>query len=117
MYGIRRTLRKPEGESTMLAFEEETCVARGQKSARMEQRTTVEAKEIIDRAARLLGVNSSEFVVTVAARVARETIRDYEQTKLTAPDHEAFLRAFEATEPTPMLVSLMKLHNEVSKPK
>ena len=85
-----------------------------QKTARMEQRTTVEAKEIIDRAARLLGVNSSEFVVMAATKAARETVRDNERMILTtAADHDAFLRALEATEPTQALVDLMQRHREI----
>ena len=43
--------------------------APGQKTARMEQRTTEQAKNLIERAAALLGVNASEF--TVAARPKR----------------------------------------------
>jgi uncharacterized protein (DUF1778 family) len=80
----------------------------------MEQRTTRQAKELIEQAACLLGVNASEFIVSVAAKAARETLRDYEQTKLTAPAHQAFMRALDATEHPAKLVALMKMHREVS---
>ena len=86
----------------------------GRKTARLEQRTTQQAKELIEQAACLLGVNASDFVVSVATKAARETLRDYEQTKLTAPAHEAFLRALDATHPSDKLVDLMRLHKEVS---
>ncbi|MEO8881956.1 MAG: DUF1778 domain-containing protein [Devosia sp.] len=86
----------------------------GRKTARLEQRTTQQAKELIEQAACLLGVNASDFMVSVAMRAARETLRDYEQTRLTAPAHDAFLRALDATEPSDKLVDLVRLHKEVS---
>ncbi len=97
----------------MLGYEADLSV-HGQKTARMEQRTTRQAKELIEQAAYLLGVNASEFMVSVAAKAARETLRDYEQTKLTAPAHQEFMRALDATEPSAKLVALMKMHREVS---
>ena len=76
----------------MLAYEADLSV-QGQKTARMEQRTTRQAKELIEQAACLLGVNASEFMVSVAAKAAREILRDHEQTRLTAPTHQKFMRA------------------------
>ena len=81
----------------------------------MEQRTTPQAKELIERAACLLGINASEFTVAAAAKMARETLRDYESTALQPSAHAAFMAAMEATEPTKGLVDLMTLHAEVSK--
>ena len=86
----------------------------GPKSARMEQRTTAEAKALIERAAELLGVNASEFTVAAAAQAARETISRYETTVLAPEAHAAFLKALDATEPEPALVDLMKLHRDVA---
>ena len=100
----------------MLAYKTDYSI-HGTKSVRMEQRTTQQAKELIEQAACLLGVNASEFTVAAAARVARETLRDYENTALQPSAHAAFMRAMEATEPTADLVALMKLHAEVSKAK
>jgi uncharacterized protein (DUF1778 family) len=97
----------------MLAYQADSSVL-GQKTARMEQRTTQQAKELIEQAAALLGVNASEFVVAMAVKAARETLRDHEQTRLTAPAHDALLRALDATSPTDRLVDLMRMHNEVS---
>jgi len=94
----------------MLAFkEEETTMG----TARMEQRTTQEAKELIEKAASVLGINASEFTVSAAVRAARETLRKYEGTVLTPKDHEAFIRALDATEPTQDLVDLMSLQAKV----
>jgi uncharacterized protein (DUF1778 family) len=99
----------------MLASKEDETTTMGAKTARMEQRTTQEAKELIEKAASLLGINASEFTVSAAARAARETIREYEGTVLTSKDHEAFIRALDATEPTPGLVALMSLQTKVAK--
>jgi Protein of unknown function (DUF1778). len=89
----------------------------GAKSVRMEQRTTPQAKELIEQAACMLGVNASEFTVAAAVKVARETLRDYEATALRPSAHAAFMEAMNATEPTRGLVDLMTLHAEVSKTK
>ena len=37
---------------------------------------------------------------------------DYDLTRLTAPTHDVFLRALDATEPSNKLVDLMRLHKE-----
>ena len=95
----------------MLGFKAEEA-AQGAKSARMEQRTTQGAKDLIERAASLLGVNASEFTVLAATRAARETIRDYEMTTLKPDAHEAFMRALDATEPSRDMVELMRMHAE-----
>jgi len=95
----------------MLAFE--AVSETGAKKVRMEQRTTQETKELIERAARLQGVNASEFVVAHVVQAARETISRLEVTALTLADREAFMRAFDA-EPAPELVELMRLHGEAT---
>lgn len=86
----------------------------GAKTVRMEQRTTREAKELIERAASLLGINASEFTVAAAAKAAWETVKDYETTALKSQSHAAFLRAWDAVEPADDLVALMKLRHEVA---
>lgn len=89
--------------------------APSQKTVRMEQRTTQQAKDLIEQAAALLGISASEFTVAAAAKAARETLRDVEQTRLAAPAHDAFLRALDATEPSDRLVDLMRMHAGVSR--
>jgi uncharacterized protein (DUF1778 family) len=86
----------------------------GTKTVRMEQRTTLEAKELIEKAASLLGINASEFTVVAAVRAARETVKEYQMTALTPDNHAAFLEAWDATEPTDSLVGLMRLRQEVA---
>jgi uncharacterized protein (DUF1778 family) len=79
------------------------------KSVRMEQRTTPEAKELIEAAAGLVGVSGSEFTVSAAVRAARETLKEYHHTIISRDQHEAFIRALDATEPTADLKALMAL--------
>ena len=80
----------------------------------MEQRTTPAAKELIEQAARMLGVNASEFTVAAATQAARATLRDYHSTALRPEAHSAFLEALDATAPSADLVDLMALHAEVT---
>ena len=100
----------------MLAYQTDRSLS-GTKSVRMEQRTTAQAKELIEQAACLLGINASEFTVAAAVKMARDTLRDYETTALQPSARAAFMAAMEATEPTKGLVDLMTLHAEVSKTK
>jgi uncharacterized protein (DUF1778 family) len=72
---------------------------------------------LIERAAYLLGINPSEFTVSVAAKAARQTPKDYEMTVLQPSAHAAFLQAMEATEPTADLIDLMKMHSQATKNK
>ena len=86
------------------------------KTVRMEQRITRETKDLIELAARLQGINASEFVISHACIAARTTINQLESTKLSSEDRDAFMQAFDA-EPTPELTRLMHLHSDVSNPK
>jgi uncharacterized protein (DUF1778 family) len=91
----------------MLAFKTDAA-AHGAKKARMDQRTTSAAKALIDHAAEMQGISEAEFVIAAATKAARDTLREYETTVLTEEDRVAFLRAWDATEPTSALVDLMK---------
>lgn len=99
----------------MLAFHDDVC-APAPRSERMEHRLSPEAKTVIERAARVLGVKASEFVTVMATRAARDTLQSYERTALKPEAHRAFMAAFDATEPTPALLDLMSLHAEVTEP-
>ena len=79
------------------------------KTARMEQRTTQEAKDLIEQAAGFYGINASEFITSAAVKAARETLKEYQVTTLASKERDAFMRAFEATEPSPQLRALMSL--------
>lgn len=85
------------------------------RTARLELRTTPEVKSRIEQAARSLGVNSTDFVVAAASRAAGETLALHQRTVISAENHAAFLAAFDATEPTPALVDLMRLRSEVAR--
>lgn len=93
----------------MLAYKEDETIT-GVKTARMEQRTTEEAKELIEQAAGVYGINASEFTTMAAVRAARDTLKEYQVTVLSSRAHTAFMRAFEATEPTEELRTLMALN-------
>jgi uncharacterized protein (DUF1778 family) len=96
----------------MLAFR--AAPQTGARTARMEQRTTRETKELIERAAYLQGVNASEFLVAHGAIAAKETIRRFEDTVIRPEDRDAFMRAFDDTEPNQDLVDLMTMHRQVT---
>lgn len=83
------------------------------KSARMEQRTTREAKDLIERAAAIVGLNASEFTVQAATEAARRTVQQYETTALKPEAHAAFQQALDAVEPTDGLVDLMRRHSAI----
>jgi uncharacterized protein (DUF1778 family) len=97
----------------MLAYQPDDAL-RGTKTVRMEQRVTEQAKALIEDAARLLGINASEFAAAAATKAARETIKEYQKTVLTKEDHQAFLAAWDATEPAAALVDLMHMHAGVT---
>jgi uncharacterized protein (DUF1778 family) len=96
----------------MLAFR--AAPQTGARTARMEQRTTRETKELIERAAYLQGVNASEFLVAHGAIAARETIRRFEDTVIRPEDRDAFMRAFDDTEPNQDLVDLLAMHRRIT---
>jgi uncharacterized protein (DUF1778 family) len=95
----------------MLTFHR--CDVGGAKKVRMEQRISPEAKEIIELAARLQGVDLSEFVVSHVVTAARETIAKLGTTALQPEDVSAFMRAFEDDQPNGELADLFALHEEV----
>ncbi len=98
----------------MLAYDKERSRGQGSKTARMEQRLTPEAKDTIERAAGMLGVNPSEFTVLAATEAARSVLRQYETTMLKPEAHAAFRAALDDVAPSRELVDLMALHAEVT---
>ena len=97
----------------MLAYELDPCQDAPSR-ARMDLRTSPEAKGLIERAARALGISSSEFVTAAACREARETLTKCEVTHVPPEAAQAFVDAFEREDPAPGLVSIMRLHATVS---
>jgi uncharacterized protein (DUF1778 family) len=100
----------------MLPYQRDAA-AKGAKTARMEQRTTPQTKDLIEQAATLLGINPSEFMIAAAVRAARETVTSHERTALTPASHAAFVQALDATEPTAKLKQLLQLQADVATPK
>lgn len=80
----------------MPAFSDDTAAIDQPKSARMEHRAKPQVKAEIQRAAALLGVDESTFVMSAAYERAKETIRDHDRTVLSAADRGLFLKALDA---------------------
>jgi uncharacterized protein (DUF1778 family) len=63
------------------------------KNARLEARVTIEQKQLMERAASLRGQNLTEFMISVLADAATQTILDSELIALTDLDRQAFAAA------------------------
>jgi uncharacterized protein (DUF1778 family) len=63
------------------------------KNARLEARVTIEQKQLMERAASLRGQNLTEFMISVLAQAATQTILDSETITLTDRDRQAFAAA------------------------
>lgn len=81
---------------------------------RMEQRTSAEAKALIERAAHALGISPSEFVTAAACREARATLHQCEATRVPPEMAQAFVDTFEREVPAPAMVDLMAVHAKVA---
>ena len=66
---------------------------RRRKTSRLEARISAEEKELLKRAANLLGCSLTEFVVRSAQEAARKTVKEHQMISLTARDSEAFVKA------------------------
>lgn len=82
--------------------------ARSAESARINLRTSPEAKALIERAAALMGTTVSSFMLQNAYEAARRVVSDNETIMLSQRDFEAFIAACEnPSEPTQALRDLM----------
>ncbi len=63
------------------------------KNARLEARVTLEQKQLMERAASLRGQNLTEFMISVLADAAIQTIKDRELIELTQRDRLVFAEA------------------------
>jgi uncharacterized protein (DUF1778 family) len=63
------------------------------KTARLEARVTIEQKQLMERAASLRGQNLTEFMISVLAEAATQTIKDSEFIELTDRDRKIFAEA------------------------
>jgi len=81
---------------------------RSADSARINLRTSHEAKALIERAAALMGTTVSSFMLQNAYEAARRVVTDNETIMLSQRDFEAFIAACEnPAEPTQALRDLL----------
>jgi uncharacterized protein (DUF1778 family) len=86
------------------------------KNARLEARVTVEQKQLLERAAGLRGQNLTEFMISVLADAATQTILDSELIALTERDRQAFAAALlNPTTPSEQAISDAKWYVQVNK--
>lgn len=82
----------------------------GTDSARINLRTSPEAKALIERAAALMGTTVSGFMLQNAYESASRVVMNHDTLMLSARDFEAFIHACEhPAEPTPALIKLMSM--------
>lgn len=98
----------------MPVFRDATAAVDEPKNVRMEQRTKPHVKAEIQRAAALMGVDETAFVIGAAYERARATIRDHERTVLAAEDREAFFAALDApAAPSEAMRRAFDLHDKI----
>jgi uncharacterized protein (DUF1778 family) len=79
------------------------------ESARINLRTSPEAKALIERAAAIMGSTVSSFMLQNAYEAARRLVAEQEVITLSDRDRDAFLAALEnPPEPTQALIDLMR---------
>lgn len=82
------------------------------ESARINLRTSPEAKALIERAAAIMGSTVSSFMLQNAYEAASRVVAQQEIITLSDRDRDAFLNALEnPAEPTQALIDLMRLRS------
>ena len=85
----------------------------GVKSERLEARINKEQKELLQRAAALLGRSVTDFVVASACEAAVRTLQEYEMIHLSDRDREVFVEALlNPPEPNQKLREAADRYNE-----
>lgn len=85
-----------------------TATTHTTESARINLRTSPEAKALIERAAALMGTTVSGFMLQNAYEAARRVVADSDTLMLSQRDFETFIAACEKpSEPTEALRALM----------
>lgn len=79
------------------------------KQARMELKTTEEIKDMISQAATLLGLDSTSFVLGLAAEKAREVLSKHSIIKLSLDGQKRFAQL--SKKPPPPTTAMKKLKN------
>jgi len=86
------------------------------KTARLDIRTTEEAKVVIENAAKYLGTTTSAFVLETVMEKAIRTLQQAQNIQLNAEKHRRFLSVLEnPPEPNKNLKRLFKKHKSDSK--
>lgn len=84
------------------------------KAERLEMRLTGEQKDLIERAARIKGLDVTAFAVPTLLDVAREIVGQQSLTVLSARDFKRFLQILDADEePAPRLKAAVKRLNKL----
>ena len=87
-----------------------SATARPTESARINLRTSPEAKALIERAAAIMGSTVSSFMLQNAYEAARRVVSDNDTLTLSQADFERFIAACEnPPEPTEALRKLMAM--------
>jgi len=79
------------------------------KHARMELKTTEDIKDMISQAASLLGLDSTSFVLGIAAERAREVLSKHAVIKLSLEGQKRFAEL--SKNPPPPTAAMKKLKN------
>jgi len=79
------------------------------KHARMELKTTEDIKDMISQAATLLGLDSTSFVLGIAAERAREVLSKHAVIKLSLEGQKRFAEL--SKNPPPPTAAMKKLKN------
>lgn len=78
-------------------------------SSNINIRVSRRTRALIDKAAKALGRNRSEFVLAVAEERAREVVLDRTHFELTASDHKRFVAALDKPLPKDSAAALKRL--------
>ena len=76
-----------------MLFRFSTQATKIRKNARLEARVTEEQKQLMEKAAFLRGQNLTEFIVSVLAEAATQTLKDRKLLDLTERDRITFAEA------------------------
>lgn len=80
------------------------------ESARINLRTSPEVKDLIERAAAMMGATVSSFMLQNSTDMARRVLAQQDVITLSDRDRDAFLKALDnSPEPTEALIDLMRL--------
>jgi uncharacterized protein (DUF1778 family) len=77
----------------MASAETHETKIKSSRSARLEARITLEQKDLLARAAALVGQSLTDFVVTSAYETAARTVREHEAMILSDRDRKVFVNA------------------------